>query len=172
MIRLAKLSVTILVVVLLFGCGYQFAPGGEYIDQGMRTVYIEPFANKTSEANIENIFRAAFIEWFVKGNRFKVVDRMDMADTIWRGSINTLITSALSYRTSNLAAEERMMVVMEFKFEERESRKEIWTDRAFSAYQDYAITDMVNTESARKNALSKLSLYTAEKAYRAMMSGF
>ena len=172
MMRPVKIAALTLAVFVLVGCGYYFSPGGEHIDQGMKTVYIEPFVNKTSEANIENIFRAAFIEWFVKGNRFQVVDRMDMADTIWRGSINTLSTTALSYRTSNLAAEERMTVVMEFKFEERESRKEIWADRTFSAYQDYAITDAVNTESARKNALSKLSIYAAEKAYRAMMSGF
>jgi hypothetical protein len=162
----------VILLLVLCGCGYRFFPGGEHIDKEIKTVFIEPLANKTSEANIENTFRAAFIDWFIKGNRFKVVDREDIADAIWRGSVNTLTTTALSYRTSNLAAEERMTVVLDLKFEERESKKEVWQDRGFSVYQDYAITDVMNTDSARKNALSKLSIYTAEKAYRAMMSGF
>ena len=167
-----KCAAIIGVMILLTACGYRFSPGGEHIDKGVKTVFIEPFANRTSEANIENAFRAAFIDWISRGGRFKVSDRLDEADAVWTGSINTLITSVLSYRTTNVAAEERMTVVMELKFEERESKKEIWTDKTFSAYQDYPITDALNTESARKNALSKLSVYTAERAYRAMMSGF
>jgi hypothetical protein len=102
-------SAIILAMLLLISCGYSFSPGGEYIDQGMKTVYVEPFVNKTSEANVENVMRAAFINWFIAGNRFKVVDQADMADTIWRGSVNMLTTTALSFRTSNLAAEERMI---------------------------------------------------------------
>ena len=159
-------------IVLLGGCGYHFSPGGEHIDKEVKTVYIEPFGNKTSEANIENTFRAAFIDWFSRGGRFQVVDRADLADAIWRGSINTLTTASLSYRTSNLASEERMTIILELKFEERSSKKEIWMDKAFVAYQDYPIADAMNTDNARKAALSKLSTYTAEKAYRAMMSGF
>jgi Lipopolysaccharide-assembly len=171
--RYIAVAIVIMAVLLSFGCGYRFSPGGEYIDQNIKTVYIEPFVNKTSEANIENIFRAAFVDWFIsRGNRFKVVDQASTADAIWRGSINTVSTIALSYQTTNLAKEERMTVVMDLQFAERESKKEIWADRAFAAFQDYPIADALSTESARKNALSKLSVYAAEKAYRAMMSGF
>jgi hypothetical protein len=159
-------------LILLCGCGYRFSPGGEHINKEVRTVYIAPLANKTNEANIENRFRSAFVDWFIKTSRFQVVDQESRADAIWQGSVNSLTTSALSYQTSNLAAEERMTVVLELKFVERESGKVIWADRAFSSYQDYKITDVMNTDSARKNAESKLSVDTAERAYRAMMSGF
>lgn len=175
MMRPRQYPVVFLLLAALFvfwGCGYHFSPGGESIDQGIKTVYIEPIANKTSEANAENILRSAFIDWFIKGNRFKVVDQRDRADAIWRGTIQTITTSAISYKTSNLASEERMRVILDLKFVERESQKVIWADTAFSGYQDYPIADAMNTESARKMALSKLSAYTAERAYRMMMSGF
>jgi len=159
-------------LLLLCGCGYSFSPGGEHIDRGIKTVYIESLANKTSESNIENRFRSAFVNWFIKTSRFQVVDQESRADAIWRGSVNTLTTSTLSSQTSNLAAEGRVVVVLELKFVERESGKVIWADRAFSAYQDYKITDVMNTDSARKNAQTKLAADAAEKAYRAMMSGF
>ena len=166
------LMIILALYVVLGGCGYHVSPGGEYIDKSIKTVYVEPIVNKTSEANAENIFRAAFIDWFIKGNRFKVVDQPGRADVLWKGTIQTITTGALSYKTTNLASEERMTVVLDLKFVERESQKVIWSDSAFSWRQDYPIADAMNTESARKMALSQLSAYTAERAYRMMMSGF
>ena len=160
------------VFLLLCGCGYQFAAGGEYIDKSVKTVYVEPVVNRTSQSNIENMFRTAFMDWFNKGGRFKVVDRAELADAIWRTTINSITTSALSYQTTNVASEERMTAILDLKFEERESGNAIWSDPAFSGMQDYPVSSAVGTESARNNALSKLSDYTAERAYRMMMSGF
>lgn len=165
-------AVLVLALLLLWGCGYRFSPGGEGIDPTVRTVYIEPFANRTSEANVENMFRSAFTDWFAKGGRFKLVDQAQKADALWRGGVQTLTTTTLSYRASNIAAEERMVVVLDLQFVHSGSGQVIWSDRAFSGTQDYAIPEGANTESARKNALAKLAMDTAERAYRMMMSGF
>jgi hypothetical protein len=150
---------------------YRFSPGGEGIDPAVRTVYIEPFANRTSEANLETMFRSAFTDWFAKGAVSSSSIR-HQADALWRGGAQTLTTTTLSYRASNIAAEERMVVVLDLQFIHRESGRVIWSDRAFSGTQDYAIPEGTNTESARKNALAKLAMDTAERAYRMMMSGF
>lgn len=173
MARYRRIEVVLVFAVLLvWGCGYRFSPGGEGIDPAVRTVYIEPFANRTSEANLETMFRSAFTDWFAKGGRFKLVDQAHQADALWRGGVQTLTTTTLSYRASNIAAEERMVVVLDLQFVHRESGRMIWSDRAFSGIQDYAIPEGSNTESARKNALAKLAMDTAERAYRMMMSGF
>ncbi|MDD5169126.1 MAG: LptE family protein [Syntrophales bacterium] len=170
--NVCRIVAAIMAIFMIYGCGYEFAAGGEYIDKTIKNVYVEPVVNKTSEANAENMFRAAFMDWFNKGGRFRVVDREEQADAVWRATISTLTTSVLSYQTTNLASEERMTVVMDLRFEERESKKAIWSDRAFSGLQDYPVSTAVGTESARSNALSRLSDYTAERAYRMMMSGF
>jgi len=161
-------------IQLLFisGCGYRFSPGGEYIDKSIQTVFVDNFANKTSEANLENTIRSAFIDQFIRGRRLKLVDSRNAADAIFRGSIDNLTTAPLSYQKDNLAAEERMTLSMELVLEEQATGKVIWTDKSFSATQDYPFSDVTAKERNRRNALVKLSNDSTEKAYRSMMSGF
>jgi len=163
-----------LAIQMLFtiGCGYRATPGGEYIDKSIQTVFVDNFANKTSEANLENTIRSAFIDQFIRGRRLKLVDSRNAADAIFRGSIDNLTTAPLSYQKDNLAAEERMTMSMELVLEEQATGKVIWTDKSFSATQDYPFSDVTTKERNRKNALVKLSNDSTEKAYRSMMSGF
>jgi len=165
-------TILIAVMIILIGCGYQFSPGGEHIDPGIRKVFIEPLGNRTSEASIEDTFRLAMTDQFIKGKRFQIVDGEDQADALVRGSIKSLSTTALSYRTTNLAAEERMTLTVDLTFAESRTKKVIWKDENFTGTQEYPVASLSDTETARKNALSKLANDTAERAYRMLMSGF
>lgn len=165
--------ITFIVAVLLFsGCGYRFSPGGEYIDKNIRTVFIDNFSNRTSEANIENTFRTAFIDQFTIGGRFKPVDRREKADSVFKASINSITISPIAYQQGVTAAAGRVTITMELIFEDQSTQKVIWTNKSFSGYQDYAYTDVNTQEINRRNAIVKLSNDTAERAYRLMMSGF
>jgi outer membrane lipopolysaccharide assembly protein LptE/RlpB len=168
----AKIAVLFAMLLVWGGCGYHFSPGGEYIDPDVRKVFIEPFANRTSQANLEDTVRLAITDWFVRGQRFKIVDSEAQADAIFRGAVKNLTTTPLSYKTTNVAAEERMILSLELSFEDRRTKKVIWKNGDFSGYQDYPVASLSDTETARKNALAKLSRDTAERAYRMMMSGF
>ncbi len=162
------------VFLLLAGCGYRFMPGGEHIDKSIQKVYVDIFANRTSEPGIENDFRSAFIDQFTKGSRFRLVDRLDLADAVLKGSIDSLSTSHLSYQSSNVAAEERMDVALNISFEDRLTKTIIWVNKNFTGRQDYAV-DTANvsaTQTSRKTAITKLAKDTAERAYILMMSGF
>jgi len=158
--------------ILVLGCGYRFSPGGEHIDKNIRKIFVDNFSNRTSEANIENTFRSAFIDQFAISRRFTLVDSREKADAIFRGRIDSLTTSPLSYQKSNIAAEERLTATMELVFEVQDTKKIIWTDKNFSGTQDYSAPDLSTKETRRKDALIKLSNDTAERAYRLMMSGF
>jgi hypothetical protein len=165
--------VTVLLsVFLVAGCGYRFSPGGEYIDKKIRTVFVDNFANKTSEANFEITVRNSFIDQFIVGGRFALVDRRETADAVFKGSVNSIVTSPLSYQKSGLASGERLSVAMELVFEEQDNHKLIWNDKNFTAIQDYSYSDLNTRQTNRSNALIKLSNDSAEKAYRLMMSGF
>jgi hypothetical protein len=167
-------AASLMAVILLVGCGYRFSPGGEHIDEGIRTVYVDTFANRTSEANVENVFRNSFIDQFRKSSRFRVTGTREEADAIVRGSINGLSSSHLSYTSADVAREDRVTAVMELVFEERVSRKIIWSNQAFSWYGDYRVdsANPMNTETNKGNALSKLADDLADRAFRLMMSGF
>ena len=162
----------VLTALLLTGCGYHFAGGEESVAPGLRTVFVDVFTNRTSEAYAENIFRSAFISRFVQEGRFKLAHSRGEADVICRGTILSLQSSPLSYKATNLSAEDRIMVTLEISFEERESGRSIWADGAFTGAGDFPVTTVGVTESSRKNALTKLANDTAERAYSLMMSGF
>jgi Lipopolysaccharide-assembly len=167
-----KIMAVFLSVFLIAGCGYRFSPGGEYIDKKIRTVFIDNFTNKTSEANIENTIRNSFIDQFIIGGRLVLVEGREKSDAIFKGSVNSIVTSPLSYQKTGLASGERLTVAMELVFEEQDSHKLIWNNKNFTAIQDYSFTDLNTRDTNRSNALIKLSNDLAEKAYRLMMSGF
>jgi len=172
--RRASGWLVLLLVLIGAGCGYRFSPGGENIPPEIRTVFVEIFANRTSEAGFENYIRAAFVDQFLRGTRFQLTDSRETADAVLRGSIDGLSSAPLSYRATNLAAEERLTVSLNLAFAERDSGKTIWSSGNLQGTGDYTV-DTANptvTQTNRRNALAKLSNDTAEKAYRLMMSGF
>ena len=162
----------LLSIFLVAGCGYRFSPGGEYIDKKIRTVFVDNFTNKTSEANVENTVRASFIDEFIKGGRFVLVDERGKGDAIFKGTVNSIVTSPISYQKTGLASAERLSLRMDLIFEEQDTHKLIWNNKNFTAIQDYSFTDLNSRNTNRGNALVKLSNDAAEKAYRLMMSDF
>jgi len=173
--RRTWMKVGVVLVLALTGCGYQFAGGGENIDASVQKVTVETFLNGTSEAGIENTFRAAFIDQFIRGGRFKLVDNRASSDAVLRGNIRGLTTSPLSHTLGSIAAEERLTVAIELVFETASGEKKvIWMNKNFTCTGDYTVntSDANSTEISRKNALTKLASDTAERAYSMMMSGF
>jgi hypothetical protein len=159
-------------ILLITGCGYSFTPTGEHIAARIQKVFVDNFSNRSSEAYVENYLRKAFIDEFIKGRRFKIVGKPEMADAVLKGSIKNLTTSHLSYDINNIAVEERMTMTMDITFEEQSTYEIIWSGKNISGIEDYKVADQIATESSRKDALIKLANDTAEKVYRLMMSDF
>jgi hypothetical protein len=162
----------LVLMCLLAGCGYRFEGSGESTYPAIRTVFVDVFANRTSEAYAENIFRTAFISRFVQDGRFKLAASRGEADAVLRGTVKNLQTYPLAYKAGNLSAEDRLTVALGLSFEERASGRILWSDGGFSGTGDYPVTTVGATETNRKNALVKLANDTAERAYRLIMSGF
>ena len=156
----------------LAGCGYHFSGAGDAGLSHLQTFFIDVFVNKTNEAYAGNIFRNAFISRFVQEGRFKLARSREEADLVCRGTINSILTSPLSYNTADLAAEERMTVSLTILCEERKSGRIIWDCRDFTGTGDYAFVGAGLLEKNRKNALFKLAGDMAERAYPLMMSNF
>jgi len=171
--RFIKACGICLFFTLILSCGYAFAPQGDYIDKLIKTVYVQSFENKTSQAELENYVRTAFIDQFILSGRFKIVQNVESADAIIKGSVLNINTAPLSYRANTLVAEERATMILEISFREKESGKTIWSSKNVTGQVDYKMEDNINTFPAtRKNAYVKLSNDTAEKAFNLMMSGF
>ena len=161
-----------LFVLLPAGCGYHFVGGGDTAYPAIRMVFVDVFANRTSEAYAENIFRTAFINRFVQDGRFKLAGSRGEADAVFHGTIKNLVTYPLAYQASNLSATNRLDIILEISFEERPSGRILWSNSAFSWWGDYPVTTVGATETSRKNALIKLADDAAERAYGLLVSNF
>jgi hypothetical protein len=169
----SRAAVLLCCLWLISACGYTFIAEGDHIDKKIQKVFVNVFANKTSEANIENTFRTAFIDQFIQGRRFVLVGRADEADAIFSGSIESLSAAALSYQVTNIAAEDRLSVHLSLTLEAGNPKKILWRNSSFSGLQDYTLSnDPTVARNNKTNALVKLANDTAERAYRLMMSDF
>lgn len=166
----------IIPVVLLLcggGCGYHFAPGGEHIDPAIQKVFIGEFANNTSEANIENYVRNAFFSRFRKSSRFTPVASSGEADAVLTGKIASITTTHVAYSSSDLATEDRVIMTLEVAFKRTGNNEIIWMNTGFSEREAFTVATSPSTTATNKeNALKKLSVDMADKAYRNIMSGF
>ena len=170
---LTWLAVAVALGGILSGCGYTFAPQGEHIDQSIRRIYVESFANQTAQADLDNLVRQAFIDQFLQTSRFTVVQSLAEADASVSGAVTNLNTAALSYRRSMLAAEERAAMVLQVSFVDRKTGKTIWSSRQVRHSIDYELEDDINSiVNTRKTAYEKLAQDTVERAFNLMMSNF
>ena len=166
----------IIYVLLLFsclGCGYHFSPGGENIDAGIRKVFIGEFSNSTSEANVENYLRNAFFSRFKRGNRFTPVADRNQADAFLTGRIRNITMSHLAYSSSGMAKEDRVFMILEVVFKRSDNGEVIWINEGLSGREAYKVEiDTAITAANKRNAIRKLSVDMADKAYRNIVSGF
>lgn len=173
-------AVAILLMLCLggTGCGYHLYPVGDNIgniDKDIRKIFVTVFTNNTPEANIETGFRNAFIDQFIKGRRFKIVNAEGLADAVLKGDIKNLIMSPLAYRgESNLTVEKRITVTLSLTLEAKGSPTALWREENFSQWGDYALdgNNLSASQASQKNALSKLANDVAERAYRMMTADF
>jgi len=168
-----KWIIPVVMVLFCMGCGYRFAPGGEHIDAGLQKVFIGAVSNSTSEANIENYVRNAFFSRFRRGSRFTPVASMGEADASLTGKIVSITTSHLAYTSSDLAKEDSVYMTLEVVFKRTDNGEVIWTNAGLSGREAYAVNASTTTTATNKeDALRKLSIDMADKAYRNIMSGF
>jgi len=161
-------------ILITAGCGYRFSPGGEWIDSGIRTVFVDNLVNSTSEPYVEIYLRNGFEDQFRKSPRFRLAASRETADAVLKGTVSALSTSYVAYDRYDKATESRAVMVLNLAFEERKTGKNLWSVANFSGNESYRV-DQANpntTSTNKQGALQKLAGDMAEKAYRNLMSGF
>jgi len=73
-----------------FGCGYQFAGDSAILFKDVRTIYVEPFLNRSREVGIDREMTSALRSEFYRRGHLQLADRADQADAILSGVIRTL----------------------------------------------------------------------------------
>jgi hypothetical protein len=95
--RYFRLLVGVVLLVGIFGCGYQLSGDSHFLPQDVHTIYVEPFINRSRDVGIEKELTSALRSEFYRRGPLRLVDRPDQADAILTGVIrhfDSLIASA------------------------------------------------------------------------------
>ena len=139
--------------------------------EGIKSLSIKIFENRTSETGAENIFTNDLV--YEITNRGKVVlTKEGSADGILTGVIKSMRIDAISHRNSYSSHERRVTFSLSLKLTDPTGRV-IWSAKDLSANEDYIVTsDKQKTERNRREAITTLSERLAEKVYNRLTENF
>lgn len=152
----------ILFLIVIYSCGYRLVGTNTHIPQGISSIAIPTFINKTFEPGIEIPFTKAFLKKFIDDQRVRVVDRKE-ADSILEGIIKSFELSSVSYDRSGFVMEYQTTIVMDVKLRKR-TGETIWSEENLSETRWYRTSSNILTSETNKAiAIEQTARYMAEK---------
>jgi hypothetical protein len=155
------------------GCGYRAARHDNPLLDGIETIAIPYFKNKTYEQEAEALFTHAFVDEFVESRTLMVTGR-EQADVILFGTVEELNEEPISYSADeDKALEYRVRVTLELSLENMRTGEVLWKRDRMEHGEEYAVgTAIVMTEAGKRVALKRLARDLAERAHDSIMQGF
>jgi len=186
----------VLVCLCLTGCGYRLARFDNPALDGITTLAIPYFENKSYEPGIDAIFTYAFVNKFVATKRLQVVG-IEEADAVLRGSIKRVTQDSLGIDKDKRALEWRVWVTISVVVEERKTGRVLWKRSALRHGEEFRTTrylaqkqtppvppgppvptvllespDIQLDEADKRRAFQDLAADLAERVHDGLLQGF
>jgi hypothetical protein len=113
-------------LVAMGGCGYQLSGESNFLPKDVRTVFVEPFINKSRDVGIEKEMTSALRSEFYRKGRLQVVDRVEQADAILSGVIRTLDSYVLSVNRKDEVLQYESAMTLDVTLRRREPNVILW----------------------------------------------
>ena len=152
------------------GCGYQIAGRGAHIPEGVRTIAIPVFENKTLEPIVEEEFTPVVIREFLRDTRIEVVNR-PQAGLVLRGSVTSYKESPLSFDQDQNVLEYRIIVITHLILV-RQSSEILWERDITESAEYRASSDVMSTRVAKLLALQEIARNLAQDAADRVLQGW
>lgn len=181
---------TVVVCICLGGCGYRLARFDNPALDGMTTIAIPYFENKSYEPGLDAIFTHAFVDKFISTGRLQVVG-VEEADIVLRGVVKRVEDDALAVTPDRRALEWREWVTLSVVVEERESGRVLWKRAALRHGEEFRssadiqknrtlpnppeivdVRDIQLDEADKRRAFQKLAADLAERVHDGLLQGF
>ena len=181
----------VLVCICLSGCGYRLARFDNPELDGITTIAIPYFQNKSFEPGIDAIFTHAFVNQFVETKRLQVVGPGE-ADAVLRGVIKRVDDDSLALTRDRRALEWRVWVTISVVVEERKTGRVLWKRSALRHGEEFRTThymekernppapppeilevqDIQLDEADKRRAFQDLAADLAERVHDGLLQGF
>jgi len=168
--KLLFLTKILIICLFLASCAYQFSGAGK-MPFGISKISVLAFDNATSETGIEIIFANDLIAELSKDLRATLSSK-DQAEAVFKGHIKSIDIETISRKQSYISLERRVTIVLDLALT-KPGGEVLWQMDDLRQSETYLVSeDKIATEQNLRNAISKISKKTAERAYQSVMAGF
>lgn len=167
--------VGLLLVLVVDGCGYQFVGQSSLLPKDARTIYVEPFINRSRDIGIEKELTTATRGQFYRYGELRVVDSSEQADVILSGVIRSLDSSVSSVNRNNEVLQYEAVMILDVTLRRRAPDEILWRGQNLRLNQVYAgsraavvttssefATQTLNTSDVRR--MTDIQLTEAERS--------
>lgn len=127
----------ILALSLASGCGYQFVGESSLLPKDARTIYVEPFINRSRDVGIERELTTATRGEFYRRGELRVVDSIDQADVILSGVIRSLDSTVATVNREDEVLQYDAVMILDITVRRREPDEILWRGQGVRLNQVY-----------------------------------
>ena len=165
-----KLGIIAIATAVLAACGYQFSGSGE-LPEGVQTIYISVFENRTGEVGLENSLTNEVVNEFVLKRKSALANEAN-AESILHGTIVSIRDETISRGGGNNPLERRVTLTVSLVLKNSQGEV-LWAARQVSGNEDYDVSnDRQVTDENRLDALDELFQRMAEIIYNRLTEDF
>jgi hypothetical protein len=124
--RSVMLIVGGILAMTLGGCGYQLVGEGTMLPKDAKTIYVDPFLNRTRDVGIEKELTSALRGEFYRRGQLRVVDQAEQADIILSGVIRSLESSVASVNRRDEVLQYESVLNLDVTLRRREPNEILW----------------------------------------------
>jgi Lipopolysaccharide-assembly len=108
------------------GCGYQFVGESSLIPKDARTIYVEPFINRSRDVGMEKELTTALRGEFYRRGQLTVVEGSEQADLILTGVIRSIERNVASVNRKDEVLQYESALVVDVTLRRREPNEILW----------------------------------------------
>lgn len=126
--RKSKIQNGVVALALLWtvGCGYQFSGIGEGFPEGVQSVFVEPFVNRSTDVSIDREMTSALRSEFHQQRQLRIVDRPEEADAVLSGVIRSLDSRVVAVNRRDTALQLETALVVDMTLRRRNPDEILW----------------------------------------------
>lgn len=167
---MSRLSLPLLLSALLFGCGY--APVAHSPGIGVRTLFVEPLVNRTTEPFLDSIVTNSLVERFGRDSRLRLVKRRADAEAVLSGDVAAYHRTSISYDSSDKIREYRSTMTINVAVRRNADGKTLWKNAVSWTEDSQNSSDLGVQQDNETSAIQKIGERLAEQLYHRLQENF
>ncbi|HEY7218515.1 MAG TPA: LPS assembly lipoprotein LptE [Candidatus Binatia bacterium] len=131
------LSIAAAILATLSACGYQFVGDSSLLPKDAKTMYVEPFVNRSRDVGVEKELTTALRGEFYRRGQLKVVEGSEQADLILSGVIRSLDSNVATVNRKDEVLQYESVLILDVTLRRREPNEILWRGQGVRLNQVY-----------------------------------